>query len=75
MVATVVELWRYPVKSLLGAALDEVEVEVRGVVGDRLYAVTDRQGKLGSGKTSRRFRRLEGLFELREARGSSRTPG
>ncbi len=65
MVATVVELWRYPVKSLLGEAMDEVEVEERGVVGNRLYAVTDRQGKLGSGKMSRRFRRLDGLFELR----------
>ena len=65
MVATVVELWRYPVKSLLGELLAEVELERRGVVGDRLYAVTDRAGKLGSGKTSTRFRRLDGLFELR----------
>ena len=64
MLATVVELWRYPVKSLLGEMLAEVELEERGVVGDRLYAVTDRAGKLGSGKTSNRFRRLDGLFEL-----------
>ena len=65
MLATVVELWRYPVKSLLGEVLDEVTLEQRGVVGDRLYAVTDRNGKLGSGKTTTRFRRLDGLFELR----------
>lgn len=65
MIATVVELWRYPVKSLLGEELDQVEMEERGVVGDRLYAVTDREGKLGSGKTTTRFRRLDGLFELR----------
>ena len=52
MVATVVELWRYPVKSLLGEMLGEIELERRGVVGDRLYAVTDRAGKLGSGKTN-----------------------
>lgn len=64
MLATVVELWRYPVKSLLGEMLAEVELEERGVVGDRLYAVTDRAGKLGSGKTSNRFRRLDGLFEV-----------
>ena len=64
MLATVVELWRYPVKSLLGEVLAKVELEERGVVGDRLYAVTDRAGKLGSGKTSNRFRRLDGLFEL-----------
>ena len=64
MLATVTEVWRYPVKSLLGELLPEVELEERGVVGDRLYAVTDRAGKLGSGKTSKRFRRLDGLFEL-----------
>ncbi len=64
MVATVVELWRYPVKSMLGEMLAEVDVEERGVVGDRLHAVTDGMGKLGSGKTSNRFRRLDGLFEL-----------
>ncbi|MDQ3670920.1 MAG: MOSC domain-containing protein [Actinomycetota bacterium] len=64
MTANVLELWRYPVKSLLGERLDDFELEERGVVGDRLYAVTDRNGKLGSGKTSTRFRRLDGLFEL-----------
>ena len=63
--ATVVELWRYPVKSLLGEQLQAVQVEQRGLAGDRLYAVADREGKLGSGKTTRRFRRLDGLFELR----------
>jgi uncharacterized protein len=67
--ATVAELWRYPVKSLLGEQLQEVQVEERGVVGDRLYAVTDRHGKLGSGKTTRRFRRLDGLFDLRARDG------
>ena len=72
MFATVVELWRYPVKSLLGEQLREVQVEERGVVGDRLYAVTDRHGKLGSGKTSRRFRRLDGLFDLRARDGGAR---
>jgi uncharacterized protein len=70
--ATVAELWRYPVKSLLGEQLEEVRVEEHGVVGDRLYAVTDRHGKLGSGKTSRRFRRLDGLFDLRARDGGER---
>ncbi len=64
MIAAVLELWRYPVKSLLGEVLDKVTLEQRGVAGDRLYAVTDRNGKLGSGKTSTRFRRMDGLFEL-----------
>lgn len=73
MLATVIELWRYPVKSLLGELLPEAELEERGVVGDRLYAVTDRAGKLGSGKTSTRFRRLDGLFELRARVADERT--
>jgi uncharacterized protein YcbX len=61
------------VKSLLGEQLDEVDVDERGVIGDRLFAVTDRSGKLGSGKTSQRFRRLDGLFELR-AQGDATEP-
>jgi uncharacterized protein YcbX len=73
VVATVAELWRYPVKSLLGEQVDHVEVDERGVLGDRLFAVTDHGGKLGSGKTSQRFRRLDGLFELR-AHGNAADP-
>jgi uncharacterized protein YcbX len=65
MSATVLELWRYPVKSLLGERLEAIEVEARGLQGDRRFAVTDRNGKIGSGKTSRRFRLLPGLFDLR----------
>jgi uncharacterized protein YcbX len=68
MSGTVLELWRYPVKSLLGERVDEAEIDERGLRGDRLWAVTDGAGKLGSGKTSTRFRRLDGLFDLR-ARG------
>jgi uncharacterized protein YcbX len=64
---TVTELWRYPVKSLRGERLDEAELEARGVPGDRLWAVTDGDGKLGSGKTTRRFRLLAGLFDLAAA--------
>jgi uncharacterized protein YcbX len=71
--ATVVELWRYPVKSLLGEHVEEVEVDRRGVRGDRMFAVTDPDGKLGSGKTSARFRLLPGLFELRARIDDGRT--
>jgi len=57
------ELWRYPVKSFRGERLDEVALDARGVVGDRAYAVRDGNGKLGSGKTTRRFRLFKGLFD------------
>jgi uncharacterized protein YcbX len=56
------ELWRYPVKSMLGERLAAAELEPRGLVGDRLFAVCDAEGKLGSGKNTRRMRRMDGLF-------------
>jgi MOSC domain-containing protein len=58
----VAELWRYPVKSMLGERCEQAWLDRRGVAGDRLYAVRDNDGKLGSGKDSRRFRRIDGLF-------------
>lgn len=58
----VVELWRYPVKSMLGERRQSLHVEMRGVEGDRLFAIRDEQGKLGSGKHTRLFRKIDGLF-------------
>ena len=40
-VATVAELWRYPVKSMRGERLDEMVLTERGPVGDRLYAMRE----------------------------------
>lgn len=59
-----IELRRYPVKSLLGERHETLVLERRGVVGDRLYAVRNEQGKFGSGKSTRRFRQMDGLFDL-----------
>jgi uncharacterized protein YcbX len=63
MTGTVAKLWRYPVKSMLGEDCEHIVLDERGVSGDRLFAVRDADGKLGSGKTTRRFRRIDGLFE------------
>jgi uncharacterized protein len=65
IIGVVVELWRYPVKSMLGERCEKVELDSRGVLGDRLWAVRDGEGKLGSGKNTRRFRRMDGLFGFR----------
>jgi uncharacterized protein YcbX len=62
-VPVVQEIRRYPVKSMAGEALDEVDLDRRGVVGDRWYAVVDGDGKLSSGKHSNRFRRRDAVFE------------
>jgi uncharacterized protein len=56
-------LYRYPVKSMLGESLQSVPFESRGLSGDRLWAVEDDEGKFGSGKSTRRFRRMEGLLQ------------
>jgi uncharacterized protein len=63
-VGSVAELRRYPVKSLTGEVLRAADVDVRGLVGDRAWAVTDTDGRFGSGKTTRRFRRMDGLLQL-----------
>ncbi|WP_018352665.1 MOSC domain-containing protein [Longispora albida] len=59
------EIRRFPVKSLLGEQVTESGVGDRGLTGDRLWAVRDEDGKFGSGKNTRRFRRMPGLFGLR----------
>ena len=64
ILGTVAELHRYPVKSLAGERPAQLRVDERGVVGDRLWSVRDPDGKLGSGKSSRRFRRMDGLLAL-----------
>lgn len=64
-VGTVRELWRYPVKSMRGERCERLWLDQRGVIGDRLYAVRDDEaGKFGSGKTTRRFRRIDGLLRF-----------
>ena len=73
LLGSVVALYRYPVKSLRGERLDALRVETRGVLGDRLYALRTPEGKLGSGKSTRRFRRMDGLLDL-EAAYAGETP-
>ncbi len=48
----VLELWRYPVKSLQGQRLDAVDVGPQGLTGDRQWALFDRS--TGFGLTARR---------------------
>ena len=41
IVGSIVSLWRYPVKSMLGEELNASEVTKRGLLGDRAYALVD----------------------------------
>jgi len=44
-------LWRFPVKSMQGEELDAADLTEGGIVGDRAYAVMDREtGKVASAK-------------------------
>lgn len=63
-VGRVAALARYPVKSLAGESVPTADVGLRGLAGDRTWAVYTEDGGIGSGKTTRRFRRVDGLLGL-----------
>lgn len=48
----VLEVWRYPVKSMQGERVDAVDVQAQGLAGDRGYALFDTE--TGFGLTARR---------------------
>ena len=50
-------IWRYPVKSLAGEAIDRAELTMAGIPGDRIVQVRGPEGV----RTSRRQHRLLGL--------------
>jgi uncharacterized protein YcbX len=49
-VGVVKELFRYPVKSMLGERLSEVEIGQKGVIGDRAWALREINGRIVTGK-------------------------
>ncbi len=56
------EIWRYPVKAMVGEALAEIRVGERGLAGDRLWAVVDQVSNLvASAKYPRKWERLLSL--------------
>ena len=62
---SVVSLWRYPVKSMMGEELNASAVTQRGLLGDRAYAFMDASdGKVASAKNPRKWGKL---FEIRAA--------
>ena len=65
VLGSIVSLWRYPVKSMLGEELNATEVTKRGLLGDRAYALVDSaDGKVASAKNPRKW---PGLFDCRAA--------
>ncbi len=70
---SVVALWRYPVKSMMGEELNSCEVTGRGLLGDRQFAVVDRAtGKVGGAKNPRKW---GSFFDFRAAYAEPPTTG
>jgi hypothetical protein len=62
---SVVALWQYPVKSMMGEELNSSEVTDRGLLGDRQLAVVDSAtGKVGGAKNPRKW---GNFFDFRAA--------
>lgn len=58
-VGTVATIWRYPVKSMRGEELNAAEITLRGLDGDRRFAVIDAEtGKVASAKHPPKWGRL-----------------
>ncbi len=58
----VVSIRRYPVKSMAGESLESVELDARGLIGDRGWAVRDADSRLASGKNTKRMVRRDAVF-------------
>ena len=70
---SVVSLWRYPVKSMMGEELNAAEVTERGLLGDRAYALVDStDGKVASAKNPRKWPQL---FDFRATFVDTPRPG
>lgn len=77
-VGAIEELWRYPIKSMLGQRLAQAAVTELGVPGDRRLALVDREsGKVASAKVPRLWRDLLrcGASIEGPAEGSAEAPG
>jgi uncharacterized protein YcbX len=56
---SVVSLWRYPVKSMMGEELNAAEVTKNGLLGDRAYGLIDKSdGKVASAKNPKKWPQL-----------------
>jgi uncharacterized protein len=70
---SVVALWRYPVKSMMGEELNSSEVTDHGLLGDRQFAVVDRAtGKVGGAKNPRKW---GNFFDFRAGYAEAPKPG
>ena len=68
---SVVGLWRYPVKSMMGEELNATEVTKYGLIGDRKFAIVNPvTGKVAGAKNPRKW---GNFFEFRATYVDPRT--
>jgi len=73
VLGSIVSLWRYPVKSMMGEELNASEVTKDGLLGDRAYAlVDDSDGKVASAKNPRKWPQM---FDCRAALADAPSAG
>jgi len=59
----VAQIWRYPVKSMVGGEVDVVDIGPQGIVGDRVWAVRDQvRGGIRGAKVLGGLMRLSAQF-------------
>jgi len=74
IVGRVIEVWRYPVKSMTGGELDECRVGERGIPGDRGWALRDEDaGEIRGGKKFPALLQCSARY-LREPDGGATPP-
>lgn len=56
---------------MLGERMSDLAIDERGIVADRRWSVRTKRGKIGSGKTTRRFAAVQGLQQVRAHVGES----
>jgi MOSC domain-containing protein len=73
VLGSIVSLWRYPVKSMMGEELNTTEITKDGLLGDRAYALVDSlDGKVATAKNPRKW---PTLFDFRAALADAPRPG
>lgn len=76
-IGTIEALWRFPIKSFQGEKLNQVEFDSHGILGDRAYALIDKEtGKVISAKSVKLFPDLLmcSAFYLKEPRPGEEIP-
>jgi len=68
-IGVVKDLFRYPVKSMLGEPLTEVDIGENGIIGDRAYALREASGRVVTAK------KWPVLFEFSARYDASPSPG